>query len=39
MTAPYVVRNSGLLMAVRDRTLLSANELEWQTILGTRDYR
>ena len=37
MAAPYVVRNSGLLIPVRDRTILFANELEWQTILGTRD--
>ena len=39
MVAPYVVRNAGLLMPVRDRTLISASELEWRTILGTRDYR
>lgn len=39
MAAPYVVRNSGLPMPVRDRTILSANELEWQTILGTRNYK
>ena len=35
VAAPYVVRNSGLLMPVRDRTLLSASDLEWQTIFGT----
>ena len=39
MAAPYVVRNSGLPMPVRDRTILSASEHEWQTILGTRDYK
>ena len=38
MAAPYVVRNSGLLIPVRDRTILSASEHEWQTILGTRNY-
>jgi hypothetical protein len=39
VAAPFVVRNSGLLMPVRDRTIPSANELEWQTIMGTRDCR
>ena len=39
MAAPYVVRNSGLLIPVRDRTILSASEHEWQTILGTRNYK
>ena len=39
LAAPYVVRNSGLLMPVRDRTILSASELELQTFLGTRDYQ
>ncbi len=39
MAAPYVVRNSGLLMPLMDRTILSTNELEWQTIPGTRDYK
>ncbi len=39
MAAPYVVRNSGLPMPVRDRTILSASEHEWQIIPGTRNYK
>jgi hypothetical protein len=37
IVAAYVVRNSGLLMPIRDRTLLSTSDLEWETIFGTRD--
>ncbi len=39
IAAPFVIRTPGLLMPVRDRTIISASELEWQTILGTRDYQ
>jgi hypothetical protein len=35
IAAPYVVRNSGLLMPVKDRTLLCASDLEWEAIFGT----
>ncbi len=39
VAAPFVIRTQGLLMPVRDRTLLSARELELQTMYGLRDYK
>jgi hypothetical protein len=38
LAAPAIIRTPGLLMPVRDRTVLSAKDLEWATIFGTRDY-
>jgi hypothetical protein len=38
IAAPAIIRTPGLLMPVRDRTVLSAKDLEWATIFGTRDY-
>ena len=35
MAAPAMIRTPGLLMPVRDRTILPASDLEWATILGS----
>jgi hypothetical protein len=36
VAAPFVIRTAGILMPV---TRLSRSELEWQTILGTRNWQ
>ncbi|MGA7323980.1 MAG: hypothetical protein WBX25_05765 [Rhodomicrobium sp.] len=40
MAAPFVIRTPGILMPIRYRPpRIDEKELEWQTILGTRDWK
>ena len=39
IAAPFVIRTPGLVMPVRDRSILTAKELEDQTWAGTRDWK